>query len=129
MLRKLHQTIRQITVDFDDRWHFNVCIAALMKLMNELVTAEPEIEAGNVSGEVLGQILNPLVLMLAPFAPYLAAELWEQLGNESAILRQPWPAYDEALAHEDEIEIPVQVNGKLRAVIRVAGRHHPGGSA
>jgi leucyl-tRNA synthetase len=119
LLRKLHQTIRQITVDFDDRWHFNVCIAALMKLMNELVAAEPEIEAGNVSSEVLGQILNPLVLMLAPFAPYLSAELWGTLGNEDAILRHPWPAYDKALAHEDEIEIPVQVNGKLRAVIRV----------
>jgi leucyl-tRNA synthetase len=120
LLRKLHQTIRQITLDFDVRWHFNTCIAALMKLMNDLVAAEPEIEAGNVSGETLGQILNLLVLMLAPFAPYLAAELWETLGNEDAILRHAWPAYDEALAHEDEIEIPVQVNGKLRAVIRVA---------
>jgi leucyl-tRNA synthetase len=120
LLRKLHQTIRQITLDFDERWHFNTCIAALMKLMNELVAAEPEIEAGNVSGEVLGQVLNPLVLMLAPFAPYLAAELWETLGNEHPVLRHPWPVYDETLAHEDEIEIPVQVNGKLRAVIRVA---------
>ncbi len=100
LLRKLHQTIRQITVDFDERWHFNTCIAALMKLMNELAAAEPEIEAGSVPGDVLGQILNPLVLLLAPFAPYLAAELWETLGNEGAVLRQPWPAYDEALAHE-----------------------------
>jgi leucyl-tRNA synthetase len=120
LLRKLHQTIRQITVDFDERWHFNTCIAALMKLMNELVAAEPEIESGRVPGKMLGQILNPLVLLLAPFAPYLACELWGSLGNEAAILRQPWPAYDEALAREDEIEIPVQVNGKLRAVIRVA---------
>ena len=120
LLRKLHQTIRQLTVDFDERWHFNTCIAALMKLMNELVAAEPEIESGKVSGKILGQILNPLVLLLAPFAPYLAAELWEGLGNEEAILRQPWPVCDEALAREDEIEIPVQVNGKLRAVIHVA---------
>ncbi len=120
LLRKLHQTIRQITVDFDERWHFNTCIAALMKLMNELAAAEPEIEAGRVPGEVLGQILNPLVLLMAPFAPYLAAELWETLGNEGAVLRQPWPACDDALAHENEVEIPVQVNGKLRAVIRVA---------
>ncbi len=119
LLRKLHQTIRQITVDFDDRWHFNTCIAAQMKLMNALVAAEPEIEAGNVPGEVLAQILDPLVLMLEPFAPYLAAELWERLGNEDAILRQTWPVYDKALARDDEIEIPVQVNGKLRVVIRV----------
>ncbi|AXC10649.1 Leucyl-tRNA synthetase [Acidisarcina polymorpha] len=120
LLRKLHQTIRQITLDFDERWHFNTCIAALMKLMNDLVAAEPEIEAGVVPGEVLAQILNPMVLLLAPFAPYLAAELWGQLGNEDPILRHPWPVYEEALAREDEIEIPVQVNGKLRSVIRVA---------
>ncbi len=120
LLRKLHQTIRQITLDFDERWHFNTCIAALMKLMNELVAAEPEIEAGNVSGEVLAQVLNPLVLMLAPFAPYLAAELWENSGTRMRFCVTPWPAFDEALAREDEIEIPVQVNGKLRAVIRVA---------
>jgi leucyl-tRNA synthetase len=120
LLRKLHQTIRQITLDFDERWHFNTCIAALMKLMNELVAAEPEIESGAVSGAVVGRILNALVLMLAPFAPYLAAELWETLGHQEAVLRQPWPTFDEALAAEDEIEIPVQVNGKLRAVIRVA---------
>jgi leucyl-tRNA synthetase len=119
LLRKLHQTIRQITLDFDERWHFNTCVAALMKFMNELTAAEPEIETGNVPGEVLSSILNPVVLMLAPFAPYLAAELWEQLGNEDNVLRQPWPAYDETLAREDEIEIPVQVGGKLRAVIRV----------
>jgi leucyl-tRNA synthetase len=119
LLRKLHQTIRQITLDFDERWHFNTCVAALMKLMNELTAAEPEVDRGNVSAEVLSSILNSVVLMLAPFAPYLAAELWERLGNDNAVLRQPWPAYDEALAREDEIEIPVQVGGKLRAVIRV----------
>jgi leucyl-tRNA synthetase len=119
LLRKLHQTIRQITLDFDERWHFNTCIAALMKLMNELVAAEPEIEAGHVPGEVLAEILNPIVLLLAPFAPYLSAELWEQLGNEDGLLRHPWPKFDEALAREDEMEIPVQVNGKLRGVIRV----------
>ena len=120
LLRKLHQTIRQITLDFDERWHFNTCIAALMKLMNELVAAEPEIEAGSVSGEALAEVLNNLVLMLAPFAPYLAAELWKTLGNQDTILRHAWPAYDDALAREDEVEVPVQVNGKLRAVIRVA---------
>jgi leucyl-tRNA synthetase len=59
------------------------------------------------------------VLLLAPFAPYLAAELWEELGGEGAVLRQPWPKSDPGLAKEDEIEIPVQINGKLVSVIRV----------
>jgi leucyl-tRNA synthetase len=119
LLRKLHQTIRQITLDFDERWHFNTCIAALMKLMNEVAAAEPQIEAGEVPGDVLAQILDSVVLMLAPFAPYLAAELWEQLGHEQAILRHPWPVFDEALAREDNMEIPVQISGKLRSVISV----------
>jgi leucyl-tRNA synthetase len=119
LLRKLHQTILQITVDFDERWHFNTCIAALMKFMNEVVAAEPQIDAGEVPGEVLGRILNPVVLLLAPFAPYLAAELWDRLGNETGVLRHEWPVFDEALAREDDMEIPVQVNGKLRGVVRV----------
>jgi leucyl-tRNA synthetase len=57
--------------------------------------------------------------MLAPFAPYLAFELWEQIGEKDNLLRAPWPKFDEALAREEQIEIPVQINGKLRAVVRV----------
>ncbi len=91
-----------------------------MELMNELIGAESAIASGEVPPAVLGQILPPLVLLLAPMAPYLAAELWQQLGNEGEVLRQPWPKFDEALAREDEIEVPVQINGKLRSVVRVA---------
>ena len=65
-------------------------------------------------------LLEDLVLLLAPFAPYLACELWEQLGKTDNLLRAPWPKFDEALAKEDEIEVPVQINGKLRTVVRVA---------
>ena len=117
--RKLHQTIRKITEDFGGRWHFNTCIAAIMELVNALTAAEPAIAAGEVPDAVLAAILRDLVLLLAPFAPYLACELWEQIGEKANLLRAPWPKFDEALAREDEIEIPVQINGKLRAVIRV----------
>src|SRR5579884_337312 len=120
LLRKLHQTIGKITEDFAGRWHFNTCIAAIMELVNTLTAAEEEISAGKVPAGVVKTLLENLVLLLAPFAPYLAAELWEQLGKEQSILRTPWPKFDEALAREDEIEIPVQVNGKLRAVVKVA---------
>ena len=65
------------------------------------------------------ELLQTLVLLLAPFAPYLAAELWEELGGEGKVLRQPWPKSDPGLAKEDEIEIPVQINGKLVSVVRV----------
>jgi len=118
--RKLHQTIRKITEDFGGRWHFNTSIAAIMELVNALTAAEPQIAASQVPGKVLAEILRDLVLLLAPFAPYLACELWEQIGGEGNLLRAPWPKFDEALAREDEIEIPIQINGKLCTIIRVA---------
>jgi leucyl-tRNA synthetase len=118
--RKLHQTIRKITEDFGGRWHFNTCIAAIMELVNALTAAEPAIAAGEVPDAVLAGILRDLVLLLAPFAPYLSCELWEQIGGKGNLLRAPWPKFDEALAREDEIEVPVQINGRLRTVIRVA---------
>ncbi len=118
--RKLHQTIRKITVDFSGRWHFNTCIASIMELVNALVAAEPAIAAGEVPDAILAGILRDLILLLAPFAPYLAFELWEKIGEQGNLLRAPWPKFDEALAREDEIEVPVQINGKLRVVIRVA---------
>ncbi len=120
LLRKLHQTIRKITEDFAGRWHFNTCIAAIMELANTLTAAEAAIGAGRVPDPVLAEILRSLTLLLAPFAPYLAFELWEQIGETENLLRAPWPKYNETLAKEEQIEIPVQINGKLRAVVRVS---------
>ena len=86
--------------------------------------------SGEVSDFVVSRILTNLTLLLAPFAPFLAAELWEQLGNTTELLRQPWPQFDVALAAEEVLEIPVQVNGKLRVVICVpAGAAVPVGVA
>ena len=117
--RKLHQTIKRVTDDFKGRWHFNTCIAAIMELVNELYGAEEKIAQGAVPVSLLAQVQRDLVLLLAPFAPYLAHELWETLGEKSNLLRAPWPKYDQALAKEEEIEIPVQVNGKLRGKVLV----------
>jgi leucyl-tRNA synthetase len=119
LLRTTHQTIRKITEDFGGRWHFNTSIAALMSLLNEVIAAEPKIDAGEVSDFVVSRILTNLTLLLAPFSPFLASELWSQLGNTTELLRQPWPQFDAALAAEEVLEIPVQVNGKLRVVICV----------
>jgi leucyl-tRNA synthetase len=120
LLRKLHQTIAKITQDFGGRWHFNTSIAAIMELVNELVAAEVALGSGEVSPAVVAELLRSLVLLIAPFAPFLTAELWAELGEPGDVLRTSWPVSDAALAKEDEIEIPVQVNGKLRAVVRVA---------
>jgi leucyl-tRNA synthetase len=113
-LRKLHQVIRKVTSDFETRWHFNTSIASIMELVNELYALEADL-----SGAALGAILEKLTLLLAPFAPYLAQEMWDELGRAGPVFRQPWPKYDPELAQEEEAEIPVQINGKLRGRIRI----------
>jgi leucyl-tRNA synthetase len=113
-LRKLHQTIRKISQDFENRWHFNTSIAALMELYNEISALESEL-----SGPVLTEILTNFALLLGPFAPFIAEELWEQLGRTGTVFHQPWPTYDEELAREEGAEIVVQVNGKLRSRMAV----------
>ena len=91
-----------------------------MELVNGLIAAENSLVGAEVPTAVLEELLSSLVLLLAPFAPFLAAELWSQLGYEGEALRAPWPVSNAALAREESIEIPVQINGKLRAVIRVS---------
>jgi leucyl-tRNA synthetase len=124
----MHQTIAKIADDFNGRWHFNTSIASIMIFVNllhfldlpmENGFAGAPLQTGFVSPKVTREVFRNLVLMLAPFAPYLAFELWEQIGEKDNLLRAPWPKFDEALAREEQIEIPVQINGKLRAVVRV----------
>jgi leucyl-tRNA synthetase len=114
-LRKLHQTLGKLTSDFDNRWHFNTSIAALMELINTL----EEHEAA-MSGPALAEVIEKLCLMLAPFAPFLAEELWvNELGRKGPAFKQAWPVADAELAREEGAEIPIQVNGKLRGKIVV----------
>jgi leucyl-tRNA synthetase len=117
--RKLHQTIKRVSHDFQGRWHFNTCIAAIMELVNEIYSADEAITAGRFPASLIADLQCNIALLLAPMAPYLAHELWEMAGETSNLLKAPWPKYDEALAAEDEIEIPVQVNGKLRSLVVV----------
>ena len=91
-----------------------------MELVNEIQSSDAQLAAGEVPAPVVRELLRTLVLLLAPFAPYLAAELWEELDEKGSVLRAPWPVSDPELAKEDELEIPVQINGKLVTVVRVA---------
>jgi leucyl-tRNA synthetase len=119
--RKLHQTIKRVSDDFRGRWHFNTCISAIMELVNELYAYEEKLAPGKTqsSSALLEEVQRNLVLLLAPFAPYLAHELWEMLGEKANLLKAPWPKYDAELAKEEELEIPIQINGKLRGRIKV----------
>src|SRR5690348_531758 len=120
LLRKAHQVLRHVTEDMEDRWHFNTDIALAMELVNELAGMESAIADGKVRREVIKEILEVLILVMALFTPHIADELWEGLGHSGSTLRVDWPRYDAGLAVEEELELPVQVNGKLRTRIRVA---------
>jgi leucyl-tRNA synthetase len=106
--RKLHQTIKKVTDDLDGM-RFNTAISALMEFSNHLTKLEVRPRAA----------LKPLVLLLAPFAPHLAEELWAALGHGQTVAYEPWPTFDKSLTKAATVEIPVQINGKLRSKITV----------
>jgi leucyl-tRNA synthetase len=118
ILRKAHQTLQRVTADFETRWHFNSAIALIMELTNEIYGAEP-LETG-VRPEIRKEVLELLTLMLAPMTPHIAEELWEMLGHQGGLRTISWPTANAELAKDDEVEVPVQVNGKLRGKVKVA---------
>jgi leucyl-tRNA synthetase len=107
-LRRLHQTIQRVTADLDSM-SFNTAIAAMMEFSNHLTKQSVRPRS----------VLNTFVLLLSPFAPHLAEELWRALGHRDTLAYEPWPTFDKALTKADQIEVPVQVNGKLRSKITV----------
>jgi len=107
--RLLHRTIKKVTEDLE-ALRFNTAISHMMVFTNELTKL----------GRRPRALLEPLVLLLAPFAPHLCEELWERLGHAPSIARQPWPAFDPSIVVSDRIEIPIQVNGRLRSKIEVS---------
>ena len=130
--RKTHDTIRRVTSDIDPRVHLNTAVSALMELVNELYVfcdgiGRGPITASNKSSksvrresvQVVQEAVESLVLMLSPFTPHIAEELWEMLGHTGGVTAAGWPTYDEAVAKLDEIIVPVQVNGKVRARLTV----------
>ncbi|HEV7903761.1 MAG TPA: class I tRNA ligase family protein, partial [Pyrinomonadaceae bacterium] len=117
--RKTHQTIARITQDFSEL-HFNTSIAALMELLNALGDFDAAPESASAADKfAVREALEALVLMLAPFTPHVAEELWEALGHAGGLLASDalWPVADAELARKEALEIPVQINGKLRGRI------------
>jgi len=129
--RKTHDTIRRVTVDIEDRMHLNTAVSSLMELVNELYTfsettghgapSRAERPAGQIERPqtiaVLREAIDALVLMISPFAPHMAEELWSMLGHAGGLAAAQWPSFDAAVAKEDVIEVPVQINGKVRSRI------------
>ncbi len=115
---RCHFTIKKVTEDVEQRFSFNTAVAAIMELANDLGRYTDSDE--EIDGALLRIAADGLVLILSPFAPFVCEELWRGLGHEDAILEQPWPCYDEAGLVQDMVEIPVQINGKLRARVAVS---------
>ena len=135
--RKTHETIRRVTQDLDPRVHLNTAVSGLMELVNELYAfcGRPDCglmrrgqdDAGSVGTverpatvAAVKEAIDGLVRMISPFAPHMAEELWVRLGHADGIVAAGWPAFDEAVAKSAEVEIPIQVNGKVRSRITVA---------
>jgi len=113
--RATHQTIRAVTGDMDS-FGFNTMVAHLMEFVNELMRLKDSEVANTTAWR---EAVETLALLLAPGAPHIAEELWHRLGKEFSIHNQPWPTWDEALVAEETIDIPVQVNGKIRDRITI----------
>ena len=121
LVRSTYQTMQRVTQDFEKRWHFNAAIAQIMELTNEIYSAEP-LEDG-VRPEIRKEVLEILTLLLAPMTPHIAEELWEMLGHADGLWMARWPGLTEEqleLAKDEEVEIPVQVNGRVRDRVKVA---------
>ena len=117
--RKTHQTIKRVSNDIGERMNFNTAVAALMELTNEIYAFDnslKEIETSDADKYALKEAMEALTKMLSPFTPHIAEELWASLGHANEIVvTSRWPEYDAELAKADELEIPVQLNGKLVA--------------
>jgi len=116
--RKVHQTIQRVTQDIE-RIHLNTAVSALHELYNEITRLEAEV-AGGTGRAVLREALETLVLLMSPYTPHVCEEMWVRLGRRPTVVDRPWPAADPALAREEEVELAVQVNGKVRGHITVA---------
>ncbi|MEZ5284493.1 MAG: leucine--tRNA ligase [Vicinamibacterales bacterium] len=118
--RKTHDTIRRVTQDIDVRKQMNTAVSAMMELVNDLYTFTDKGERSPQAARVLREALEALLLMLSPFAPHTAEELWERFGHDDGLAAAAWPKYDGDVARAEALVIPVQVNGKVRGRITVS---------
>ncbi len=113
LYKKAHMTIKKVTMDIEDRFHFNTAISAVMELVNTMYGIDPE-DKSLLKKNVFRLSLESVILLLSPIVPHFSEELWEKLGHPSSVLYEKWPLYKEEVLVKDKLVIVVQVNGKLR---------------
>jgi leucyl-tRNA synthetase len=118
--RKTHDTIKRVTTDIDVRQQMNTAVSAMMELVNELYAFTEKGERSAQAGKVAREAIESLIVMLSPFAPHTMEELWQMYGHGEGLGATSWPSFDAEVARAEELEIPLQVNGKLRDVVRVS---------
>ncbi len=118
--RKTHQTIKKVTEDIRDRFHFNTAIAAIMELVNQIYQSIEARSDHKQYWSVVREAVESMVLLVSPMVPHIAEELWEVLGHSGSVLNAPWPTWREEALAAEEVLLVVQVNGKLRSRISVA---------
>jgi len=116
LLRKTHQTIKRVTSSIEMNYHFNTAIAALMELINEIASFSPSTTEDK---EVLAFAIRQSIILLAPFTPHISEELWHEVGGRESVFNEDWPEWDEEIAREEEIELVVQINGRVRGKVKV----------
>ena len=113
----IHKTIKKVTEDLE-RFHLNTAIASIMELVNAIYKfIEVERKEGEL--QLLKGAIQHLILLLSPFCPHIAEELWGALGNDGRLIDQPWPRFNEAYTIEEKVTLAIQVNGKLRDTCEV----------
>jgi leucyl-tRNA synthetase len=118
--RKIHVTIRRVTEDIENRFHFNTAISAVMELVNSLYQMEEKRKTpGPQIAGVMREAVESVVVLLSPFVPHICEDLWEYLGHEQSVAKEPWPKFDEETIRDEEVLMVIQVNGKLRSRVTV----------
>ena len=117
--RKEHDAVRKVTRDMENKFQFNTAIAALMELVNEIYSQKDALKATPGGPAVLSSSLSTVLTLLSPVAPHICEELWSHMGHKTPLAAMPWPGYEESALARDEIELVVQVNGKVRGRLTV----------
>jgi len=123
--RKIHQTIKKVTTDIEDRFHFNTAISAIMELVNAFYLLQRPEKDDRVGLTVVREAARSIILMLAPFVPHITQELWTIIGEKNNVFLEKWPNWSDEIASEDNMVIVIQINGKVRGKLTVPVHESP----